>query len=71
VNELLIVDIYGDGEVLRVFPDAPAVRLAIKDWSELDRRYCEFGDSVTEWEPFDAYLEHRGFKAFEAETIKL
>ena len=34
--EIVIVDLYGDGEVLRLFREAPGLKTALNRWLKLD-----------------------------------
>lgn len=70
--DLLVVDVYGDGEVLRVFRNTPAVREAIRRWHELDAQLV-VGDAESEegWLPFSEFMENAGVEMFTTETVTL
>ena len=61
MKDLLIVDLYSDGECLRVFEDTPEVRTAIEEWRTLDLASIE---ASTDGPRFEDYLIEKGFESF-------
>ena len=67
--KILIVDLYGDGECVRLCEDTPRARDVIADYRKLDAAY---GDGTGSEPPFYSdYLEQNGVRVFEAEEITL
>lgn len=69
--ELLVIDVYNDGDVIRVVKNTPEAKAAIRDWQALDKAYCNGQLSEDDWQPFTDYLESRGIEMFTTETIDL
>jgi hypothetical protein len=59
--KLIIIDLYGDGESLRVCEDKPGV----------DRIIAEFKDNQTEHEHFDEFMERKRVELLLTRRISL
>ena len=58
---LIIIDLYGDGESLRVCEDKP----------DVDRIIAEFKENQTGDEHFDEFMERKGVELFLTRRISL
>lgn len=66
---LIIVDLYGDRESLRVIPDTPANEKVVRDFEEADRKYVHGGpDDPPDFTDFTA---ERGVPMFVTRQIAL
>ena len=71
-SALLIVDVYGDGAVLRVFDNTPSAQAALREFRQADQEFT--------WRPLSAdadppqftdFMEARGCIAYTTETVNL
>jgi hypothetical protein len=74
--QFLVVDIYGDGDSLRVLDNTPEIRRLIEAWRKLDDEYCRQPIALrianpTNWMPFTDYLEAAGITPYAIDIISL
>jgi len=72
--EHVIVDVYRDGELLRLFhvKDMADFKLVIKLWHNLDDAYSRLGyDSSGKWKPFSEWMDDRGYPVLAFNLINL
>ncbi len=64
---LLIIDLYNDGECLRVVEDTPQNVQVLNDWIEHDRTHCNSDDpdymGISDW------LDEKGVHLFCTRTV--
>jgi hypothetical protein len=69
--KLIIVDLYGDGDALRVMEDTPRNDQLIKDWEQMDHKYCENPMNDEEYRGFTEFMEEAGVQLMETRRIDL
>ena len=69
--KLIIVDIYGDGDQLTAVEDTPKAREEIEAFREHDRKVCSGELPEEDGQYFTPFLEQRGVRVFESETVAL
>lgn len=68
--KLLIVDLYNDGDILRIIEDTPENRAHVAAFDKQDREYVR-RDGQGEHEQFSEFMQKRGVPIFEHATIGL
>lgn len=73
--QILMVDVYGDGEVLRLYEHTPQAVAALERWAQLDEAFASDDgpldqDPATrnpEWRPLEEYMQFAGIRRIEFE----
>lgn len=58
--KIMVVDLYGDGDVLRVVVDTPSTRAAIKEWDDKEAPM-----------DFTSWVKEKGIVELNAEIMRL
>jgi hypothetical protein len=60
-NGIVLIDVYGDRDVILATPASPQLDGLIDIWKELDNLYCETGEEG-DWQPIQDWLSANGIQ---------
>ena len=69
----VLVDLYGDGESLRLFPDdyGDGLDRAIAEFNKQDELYTDGVIDDDVWQGFDGFMRSRGYQSLPLRMIAL